>query len=552
MSLRRALFTTDHRTVGAQYFFLALAAALTGILLSLLMRVHVVWPQAAIPFLGAIKPENYLAMMTMHATFMVFFVLTTAPQNAFGTALLPLQIGAREMAWPMASALSFWGTLLSFLVMLAAFFVEGGAPISGWTHYAPMSALPEATPEVGRGMDLWLVSIGIFCCALMLNAVNVIVTTIRHRAPGMTWMRLPLTVWAWFVTALLILSAFSVLLAAAIMLLLDRSGHTAFFIPAGLAVSGKQVLRQGGEPLLWQHLFWFFGHPEVYIAILPGMGLVSQLLANFSRKPIFGYRVMVVAICAIGVLGLGVWGHHMFVSGMSLHGALFFANMTMAVGVPSAVKTLNWLATMWRGRIRLETPMLFAIGFVSLFITGGLTGPLLAQPTLDSYLHDTYFVVAHFHLIMGMAATFGIFAATYYWFPAIFGCRMHEGLGRWHFILTFIGAYLTFLPMHLLGMAGHPRRYSQLTEVHYLQALLPLQKFISFAAFFTMAAQLLFLANLFLSLRRRQPVDANPWQATTLEWRDLDQQLPVTVQHGPCEYSVPGAPRDYVMQSDPA
>jgi len=544
--LRRYIFSSDHKIVGLQYFFLALAAALMGIFLSLLMRIHIIWPTVKIFGIG-IAPESYLALVTMHATFMVFFVLTLAPQNAFGNYFLPLQIGAQRMAFSGLNMASFWLAFLSFLIMLAAFFVEGGAPISGWTHYAPLSAVPSAGPGQGLGLDLWLVSIAIFCVGSGIAAVNFIVTTIRFRAPGMTWMRLPLPCWAWFVTAFLILSAFSVLLAAAAMLFMDRHFGSSFFEPSGLVIAGQLVQHQGGSPLLWQHLFWFFGHPEVYIAILPGMGITSHLLSTFARRPVFGYRAMVYATIAIGVLGFGIWGHHMFTSGMNPHAAFAFSNLTLAIGVPSAVKTFNWLGTLWGGRLRFTTPMLFSIGFVSLFITGGLTGPILAQPTLDTYLHDTYFVVAHFHLIMGMAAVFAIFSATYFWFPRIFSRTMSEKLGRIHFWFTFLGAYATFVPMHLLGMAGHPRRYAQLTEVNYVHKLLPLQIFISIAAFVTMAAQILFLINLFWSIFRGNKSNPNLWEATTLEWEPLPAGA--EVQRGAYEFGGDHNGKDFVPQA---
>jgi len=371
-------------------------------------------------------------------------------------------------------------------------------------------------------------------------------------------MRMPLTCWSWFITAILGLLAFGVLLSAGILLLMDRNLGTSFFLPIG-TINGQLTGHKGGSPLLWQHLFWFFGHPEVYIAILPGMGVASQLLSTFSRKPIFGYKAMVYAMLSIGLLGFMVWGHHMFMSGMSPYTAFAFSVMTMAIGVPSAIKTFNWLGTLWGGRIRFSSPMLFAIGFVSLFVSGGLSGPFLAQPVLDIQLHDTYFVPAHFHLIMGVAAIFGIFAATYYWFPKMFGRMLNEGLARWHFWFSFIGTYAIFMPMHYLGMAGHPRRYSQLTEVAYLRPLMPLQKFITYAAFVTIAGQLIFLFNFFWSLRNGKKATDNPWEATTLEWTtatppphdNFGGHTPV-VHNGPYEYAVPGAPRDYVMQTDPA
>jgi cytochrome c oxidase subunit 1 len=556
--IRKYVFSLDHKVIGIQYYFLALLSVFVGMGLSLLMRIHLVWPEANIPWLGHIQPETYLTLLTMHGTFMVFFVLTLAPQGGFGNYFLPIQIGAADMAFPVLNMLSFWTTFVAFCVMVSAFFVEGGAPLHGWTGYAPLSALQSAGPGESLGADLWIISIALFCAASLMGALNFITTTLDLRAKGMTLMRMPLTVWTWFVTAMLGLLAFGVLLAAGILLLLDRNVGTSFFVPGGLVLSGNLVKHNGGSPLLWQHLFWFFGHPEVYIAILPGMGVASQLLSTFSRKPIFGYRAMVYAILAIGILGFLVWGHHMFISGMSPYSGFAFSIMTMAIGVPSAIKTFNWLGTMWGGKIRFTSPMLFAIGFVSLFVSGGLSGPFLAQPALDIQLHDTYFVVAHFHLIMGVAAIFGIFAATYYWFPKMFGRMMSESLGKAHFFLSFIGTYAIFMPMHYLGMAGHPRRYSSLSEVGYLHNLMPLQKFISIVAFITIAAQFIFLINFFWSLFKGKKAEINPWQSTTLEWTvpsppphdNFGGVVPV-VNHGPYEYSVPGAATDFVMQTDP-
>ena len=389
-----------------------------------------------------------------------------------------------------------------------------------------------------------------------MGALNFITTTLDMRAKGMTLMRMPLTCWAWFVTAILGLLAFGVLLSAGSLLLMDRNLGTSFFVPLG-TVNGVLTGHKGGSPLLWQHLFWFFGHPEVYIAILPAMGLCSQLLSVFSRKPIFGYKAMVYAILAIGFLGFMVWGHHMFMSGMSPYSAFAFSIMTMGIGVPSAIKTFNWLGTLWRGKIRFSSPMLFAIGFVSLFVVGGISGPFLAQPVLDIYLHETYFVIAHFHLIMGVASIFGIFAATYYWFPKMFGRMMNEPLAKTHFWLTFIGAYAIFMPMHYYGMAGGLRRYSQGTEVGWINQLWPIQRFISIAAFVTIAAQFIFVFNLFWSMKKGKKAVDNPWEATTLEWttatpppHDNFGGITPVVYNGPYEYSVPGAPRDYVMQTD--
>ncbi|HEY4709905.1 MAG TPA: cbb3-type cytochrome c oxidase subunit I [Candidatus Acidoferrales bacterium] len=556
---RQRVFSTDHKVVGLQYFFLALAAVSVGIILSLLMRFHLVWPTAHLPFLrgGIMTPEQYLALVTMHGTIMIFFVLTVAPQGAFGNYFLPIQIGAPEMAFPWLNMLSFWLTLAAFLCMLAAFTVPGGAPISGWTAYPPLSGVGEvAGTGEGMGQTIWIVGILIFCFASLIGSLNFIATTIDLRAPGMTLMRMPLTVWAWFVTAILSLLAFSVLLAGGILLLLDRSAGTSFFLPAGLVVSGEMQSHSGGSPLLWQHLFWFFGHPEVYIAILPGMGVVSHVLANFSRKPVFGYRAMALALCAIGFLGFLVWGHHMFVSGMNPYSGITFSLLTISIGVPSAIKTFNWLGTLWGGKIQFQTPMLFAIGFVSFFVTGGLSGIFLSQPAVDTMLHATYYVVAHIHLVMGVAAIFGIFTATYYWFPKMFGRSMDERLGRLHFWLTFSGVYCIFMPMHFLGIAGGIRRYADSTGAKYLAALQPVHEFITIAAFVTAAAQSVFFWNFFRSLTKGAPASANPWSGTTLEWitaspppRDNFGGSYPSVYRGPYEYSVPGETAEFLPQN---
>lgn len=556
--VRRYIFSTDHKIIGIQYYFLALVAVLTGVVLSILMRLHLAWPSLHLPFVagGIMTPEQYESLLTMHGTLMVFFVLTTAPQGGFGNYFLPIQIGAPDMAFPRLNMLSFWITFASFVCMLSAFFVPGGAPISGWTAYAPLSALGQVTgPGEGLGQTIWLVSIGLFCMATLLGALNFISTTIDMRASGMSLFRMPLTVWAWFVTAILALLSFAVLLAAVVMLLLDRTAGTSFFVPAATVVSEQLERHSGGSPLLWEHLFWFFGHPEVYIAILPGMGVTSHLLSTFSRKPVFGYKAMVWATCAIGLLGFVVWGHHMFVSGMSPYSAFAFSLLTLSIAVPSAIKTFNWLGTLWGGKLRFTTAMLFALGFVSIFVTGGLSGLFLAQPAVDNMLHATYYVVAHFHLIMGVAALFAVFAATYFWFPKMFGRMMSERLGKLHFWFTFVGAYLIFFPMHFVGLAGGIRRYADFTAVAYLSGLQPLQRFITWMAFATAAGQLFFLWNFCWSLRRGQKAPANPWSATTLEW--ITASPPAhdnfagdypRVYRGPYEYSVPGAAEDFVMQ----
>ncbi len=557
--IRKYIFSLDHKVIGIQYFFLALLSVFVGMALSLLMRIHLVWPTLKLPFTagGQMTPEQYLALVTMHGSIMVFMVLTTAPQSGFGNYMLPIQIGAEDMAFPVLNMMSFWTTFVSLVVLLSAFFVTGGAPISGWTAYPTLSALGEITgPGQGLGQTLWVIGLAIFCVASLLGALNFITTTLDLRTKGMTLGRMPLTVWAWLITAILGLLAFGVLLAACILLLLDRVAGTSFFIPGGLVVTDTPITwHKGGSPLLWQHLFWFFGHPEVYIAILPGMGVASHVLSNFSRKPVFGYRAMVAAMSAIGFLGFCVWGHHMFISGMSPYSAFAFSLMTMTIGVPSAIKTFNWLGTLWGGKIQFRVAMLFALGFVSLFVTGGLSGLFLAQPSLDLYLHDTYFVVAHFHLIMGVAAIFGIFSATYFWFPKMFGRMMNETIGKIHFWITFIGVYSIFMPMHFLGLAGHPRRYSDTSGVNFLAPLHSVHYFITICAMITITAQLLFLFNLFYSMFAGEKASENPWHATTLEWTipspppfdNFAGHVP-SVYRGPYEFSVPGSTDDYIPQ----
>jgi cytochrome c oxidase subunit 1 len=565
--IRRYIFSTDHKVIGIQYFFLALTAALVGVAMSLLMRLRLAWPAERWPMLegvfpegfkdGLMQPEFYLAMVTMHGTIMVFMVLTTAPQSGFGNYFLPIQIGARDMAFPVLNMLSFWITFLSFAVLIASLFVAGGSPLGGWTFYPTLSAIPSAGPGQALGADLWIVSIALFCVASLLTALNFITTTLNMRTEGMSLMRMPLTCWGWFTTAVIALLAFPVLLAAGILLLLDRNAGTGFFIPAGTSISGNLIPGGGGSTLLWQHLFWFFGHPEVYIAILPGMGAVSHILATFARKPVFGHKAMVIALFAIGLLGFLVWGHHMFISGMNPRVAIAFSVLTLVIGVPSAIKTFNWIGTLWGGRIRFTSPMMFAIGFVSLFVAGGVTGLVLGQTALDVVFHDTHFVTGHFHLIMGVAAVFGIFAATYFWFPKMFARTMNETLGKLHFWLTFIGVYAIFIPFHVLGIAGHPRRYADSSGYEFLKALDPLHAFITVAAFVTAAAQLIFLANFFWSLFKGQKAARNPWEATTLEWTtptpvphdNFGEAIPA-VNRMPYEFSVPGAAKEFLMQNE--
>ncbi len=522
----RGLFSVDHRTIGLRYLGLAMVAVVAGTLMSLAMRVHLVWPDFEVPGFGLVKPEDYLKLVTLHGTLMLFFVVILATQSGFGNLILPAQVGARRMAFPWLNAVGFWVTAVALGVLISSAFVEGGAAISGWTAYPPLSVIAAAGPGQGLGMDLWLFSIALYGLGGIANAVNTLATIVAYRCAGMDWERLPLTVWAWFTGAMLILIAFGVLFAALVLLFCDRHAGTSFFLPAGDLVNGTLIsARNGGSgsPMLWLHLFWFFGHPAVYIAILPGMGLTSMILANFAQRKVFGYRMMIATTLLIGALGILVWGHHMFVAGLNPFASSAFSVSTMAIAIPSIAKVLSWLATVWGSRPRYSVPMLFGLGFVSLFVAGGLTGPILAQPVLDEYLNNTYFVVAHFHLIMAMAGVFGLFAATYYWFPLMCGRMMHDGLGKWHFWLSMVGAYGTFLPMHIAGLMGAPRHYAQFSGMNpaaasLLARSLGMQRLVTDAAFLLAGAQVLFLVNLAVSWRRGQLAEENPWGATTMEW----------------------------------
>ena len=495
--VRRYIFTTNHKVIAIQYLCLSLFAVVIAIVLSVLMRLQLAWS-------SVMQPDFYLSVMTMHGTLMIFYVLTIAPQSGFGNYFFPLQIGAEGMAHPRLNALSFWITFLSLMIFLSSFFIESNVigSISGWTAYPPLSVLGET-----KGLDIWLISLSLFCVGALLNAVNFISTFLRFRKVEL--MKLPLTSWSWFTASVLSLVVFPVLLSAFLLLFLDRNAQTSFFIPSNIYIGGQIVeSHKGGSPLLWQHLFWFFGHPEVYIAILPGMGITSHVIATFTGKAIFNYKSMVTATVAIAFLGLVLWGHHMFTSGLNPNLSIAFSILTLAIAVPSAVKTFNWLATLWRGKIVLKTPMLYSIGFVSLFVTGGLTGLVLGQSGLDSAMHDTYFVVAHFHLVMGASAVFALFAAMSFWFPEMFGREMNETLGKVHFFITFVGVYAMFVPMHAMGLVGMPRRYASFEEYEYLKDLQTLVKFVTIAAIITATAQALFFVNLVWSILRGKNTSA--------------------------------------------
>jgi cytochrome c oxidase subunit I len=564
--VRKYIFSTDHKIIGIQYLITAMAMAVVGGILSLLMRLQLAYPNTLMPFMakimpdafggGLMKPEFYISLVTMHGTIMVFFLFTAVLTGGFGNFLIPLQIGARDMAFPFLNALSYWIFLVSCVVIFGALFVTGGAPLGGWTSYAPLSAVPAFGPGQDLGVTMWIMAISLFTASGLMGGLNYVTTILTMRTKGLSMMRLPLTQWSLLITAVLGLLAFPVLLAAGILLIFDRTGGTSFFIPAGLIVNSKVLNHSGGHPLLWQHLFWFFGHPEVYIVILPAMGMASDILSTFCRKPIFSYRMMVYSMVAIAVLSFIVWGHHMFVSGMSPFLGSVFTLTTLLIAVPSAVKTFNWLGTVWGARIRFTAAGLFAIGFVSLFVSGGLSGIFLGTSAADIQLQDTYFVVAHFHLVMAIAPLFAAFAGLYFWFPKMFGRFMNETLGKIHFWLSFIGVYCVFFPMHILGIGGQMRRLYDPTFYIFLKPQQPLNVFISISAFVLAATQLIFLANFLISIfAGRRVTENNPWQANTLEWTvpsptghgNFAEELP-TVYRWPFDYSVPGAAQDFIPQ----
>jgi cytochrome c oxidase subunit 1 len=567
--IRKHVFSLDHKVIGKQYYALALVAVFIGMFLSWLMRIHLVWPNAKIPGLellskagapgGVMTPEYYLSLLTMHGTLMVFFVLTNAPFAAFGNYFLPIQIGAEDMAFPRFNMMSFWTTFLAFVVLIMAFFIPDGPPIAGWTSYSPLMAVgKDAGPGMQWGASLWGISIAIFCIASLLGSLNFIATTLDLRAKGMTLMRMPISTWAWFITSCISLLAFAVLLPACILLILDRHAGTSFFIPAGLVISDKLQPHSGGSPLLWQHLFWFFGHPEVYIAILPAMGIVSHILINSMRKPLLSAKVVIYSMMSIGFLSYMVWGHHMFVSGMNPMSSLAFSFPTLTITIPATIMTLIWLGSLYGADIQINAASLFALGFISMFVSGGVSGFFLAQPSIDIYLHGTYFVVGHFHMVMGVAALFGVFAGTYFWFPKMSGRMMNDSWGKLHFLITFIGTYCIFMPFHYLGLVGNVRRYSSFVNDFMGPDLMNLHRFITISALITGAAQFIFLFNLIYSRFKGAPAPDNPWNATTLEWsmpspppwNNFGDRHPI-VYHDPYQYGVKGSKGDFVMQDSP-
>jgi cytochrome c oxidase subunit 1 len=567
--IRKHIFSLDHKVIGKQYYALALVAVLVGMVLSWLMRIHLGWTNFAIPGLHLLSangapgnimtPEYYLQLMTMHATIMVFFVLTTAPFAAFGNYFLPIQVGAEDMPFPHFNMMSFWVTFVGFLVLVSSFFVSDGPTLGGWTQYAPLSAIGAVGgPGEGTGVVLWAASIAIFCVGQLLGSLNFITTTLDMRTRGMSLWRLPLSAWGWFITSCMGLTAFAVLMPACILLILDHVAGTSFFVPSNTVVNDQLQPHSGGSTLLWQHLFWFFGHPEVYIAIVPGMGIVSHVLVTSMRKPMLSHRVLIYSFGALAVLSYMVYGHHMFVSGMNPISSLAFSFPTLVITIPSTIVVLIWLCSLYGAKIRINSASLFSLGFISMFISGGVSGFFLAQPSVDIMLHATYFVVGHFHMVMGVAAMFGIFAGTYFWFPKMYGRMMNETLGKAHFWLSFVGAYAIFMPFHYLGLAGNVRRYQAFTP-DYMQPLIPVHRFITVAALATGAAQLIFLYNLVHSRFWGKPATDNPWQATSLEWstpttppphNNFGDKLPV-VYHDPYQYGVQSSVGDYVMQASP-
>jgi cytochrome c oxidase subunit I len=566
--IRKHIFSIDHKVIGKQYYGLALVAVFVGMVLSWLMRLHLGWTNLAIPGLhwlssnGApgdvMTPEYYLQLMTMHGTIMVFFVLTTAPFAAFGNFFLPIQVGAEDMPFPRFNMMSFWVTCVAFLVLISSFFAGDGPTLAGWTQYAPLSAIGAvAGPGQGLGEVLWASSIAIFCIGQLLGSLNFITTTLDMRTKGMSLWRLPLTAWAWFITSIMGLTAFAVLMPACILLILDHVAGTSFFVASNLVLNDQLQPHAGGSTLLWQHLFWFFGHPEVYIAIIPAMGIVSHVLITNMRRPMLSHRVLIYSMGALAVLSYMVYGHHMFVSGMNPISSIVFSFPTLIITIPSTIIVLIWLGSLYGSRLRINTASLFALGMISMFITGGVSGFFLAQPSLDIMLHATYFVVGHFHFVMAVSAIFGIFSGTYFWFPKMYGRMMNETLGKIHFWLTFVGAYCIFMPFHYLGLASNIRRY-QAFVVDYLQPLIPVHRFITVAALATGAAQLIFLYNLIHSRFWGEKASDNPWEATSLEWAtatpppydNFGGKLPI-VYHDPYQYGIEGSTGDYVMQNSP-
>ncbi|MBW7892067.1 MAG: cbb3-type cytochrome c oxidase subunit I [Chitinophagaceae bacterium] len=564
--ITKYLFSQDHKMIAKQYMITGMVWAVIGGLMSVLFRIQLGFPDATLPWLedifghwakgGRISPEFYYALITMHGTILIFFVLTAGLTGTFANFLIPLQLGARDMASPFMNMLSYWFFVLSSIIMLSSLFVQTGPAAGGWTVYPPLSALGEASIGSKIGMDLWLISMAIFVVSQLLAGLNYVSTILNMRTKGMTMTRMPLTIWGVFFTAALGLLSFPVLFSGFILLLFDRHLGTSFYL-SDLVVAGNVLPNEGGSAILYQHLFWFLGHPEVYIIILPTMGIVSEIMSVNARKPIFGYTAMVASLFAIAVLSFLVWAHHMFVSGMNPFLGSIFVLLTLLIAVPSSIKVFNWLTTLWRGSIRLTPAMLFSIGFVSMFISGGLTGIWVGNATIDMHVHDTYFNIAHFHLVMGVAAFMGMFAGIYHWFPKMYGRQMNNTMGYIHFWATLVLAYVIFWPMHYEGLAGMPRRYYDYSIWESFKQFAELNKVISTAAILVFLAQVLFLCNFFYSIwKGRKVTNKNPWDANTLEWT-----TPINPGHGnwpgeipevhrwPYDYGKDGV--DFIPQTEP-
>ena len=566
--ITKYIFSQDHKMIAKQYLFTGVFfMGIIGILMSALMRMQIAWPEEPNIFfdflLGKWAPEGvmdadiYLALVTMHGTIMVFFVLTAGLSGTFSNLLIPLQLGARDMASGFLNMIAFWLFFLSTVIMVASIFVEAGPAAAGWTIYPPLSALEMAQPGSGLGMTLWLVSMAFFIASSLLGSLNYIVTVLNLRTKGMSLTRMPLTIWAFFVTAIIGAISFPVLLSAALLLIMDRSFGTSFFL-SDIFIQGEVLHYQGGSPVLFEHLFWFLGHPEVYIVLLPALGIASEVIATHARKPIFGYKAMIISILAIAFLSTIVWGHHMFVTGMNPFLGSVFTFTTLLIAIPSAVKAFNYITTLWKGNIQFNTPMLFAIGFVSTFITGGLTGIILGDSALDINVHDTYFVVAHFHLVMGISALYGMLAGIYHWYPILFGKMMNKNLGYIHFWVTAISAYGVFFPMHFIGMAGLPRRYYSNTNFPLFDDLADTNQIITMFALMGAAVQLVFLYNFMYNIFYGKKAPQNPWKSTTLEWTASQKHIHGNwqgkipeVHRWPYDYSKPGYKEDFVPQHIP-
>ena len=562
------IFSTDHKTIAKQFLITGIFWAILGGGLSVLFRLQLGFPDMDMGFLqpflgdwisnsGKLDPEFYLAMITMHGTIMVFFVLTAGLSGTFSNYLIPLQLGARDMASGFMNLLSYWFFFLSSVIMFISMFLSTGPASGGWTIYPPLSALPQAMSGSGMGMTLWLVSMVFFIASTLLGGINYITTVINLRTEGMTFRRMPLTIWAFFITAILGLLSFPVLVACVLLLVFDRSFGTSFYL-SEIFIGGEALPNLGGSPILFQHLFWFLGHPEVYIVILPALGITSEVISTNSRKPIFGYTAMIGSILAIAFLSFIVWAHHMFITGMNPFLGSIFMFLTLIIAIPSAVKAFNYITTLWKGNLVFTPAMLFSIGLVSFFISGGLTGLFLGNAAIDINLHDTYFVVAHFHLVMGSAAFFGLLAGVYHWFPKMFGRMMDEKLGYIHFWLTFVGVYLVFFPLHYIGIAGFPRRYYSFTNFDAFSSFVDLNSFVTVAAAITFGAQFIFLFNFFYNIFKGKKAPLNPWNSNTLEWTtprvpghgNWPGEIP-KVYRWPYDYSKPGAKDDFIPQTVP-